>query len=110
MKRTVRVVLAIVFLAVVLLPPWRVTWRSDSKDPSPLSLEETWAGFRPWTYSSERPTSVIAWDGPNTGGRVSVTGEPRIVYGTWTILLLIAGTALYLVMRTRRPTEKSHGD
>jgi hypothetical protein len=100
--RVARILLGVVFLAVMLLPPWRVTWSADAKDPGPVSMEETWAGFRPWTYSRERPTTVIAWDGPSTGGHVPMTGTPHLAFGVWTVLMIVSGAALYSVMFVRR--------
>jgi hypothetical protein len=104
MHRTATGLLAAVLFAALLIPPWRVDWTSDSKTVSPSMRDATWAGFHSWAFAKERPTTVIAWDGPNTGGHVPLTGTPRVAYDVWAGVLLCSIAGLFIVARYPRPT------
>jgi hypothetical protein len=89
----------LLLVAALILPPWRMIWAPRSGEPGPIRSETTWAGFHSWLYASERPTKVVAWDGPGTGGHVELEGTPSIAFGLWAGILLVAAGVAYVVMR-----------
>jgi len=106
MQRAATGLLAAALLAALLIPPWRVTWTPDSKTVSRSMSEATWAGFHSWAYAKERPTTMIAWDGPNTGGHVALSGTPHVAYDVWASLLLCSTAGLVIVARYSRPAPR----
>jgi hypothetical protein len=98
MKQASRIAAALVIVAL-LFPPWRMIWAPRSGGPGPITSETTWAGFHSWRYASARPTKVVAWDGPGTGGHVELEGLPSIAFGLWAGMLLLAAGATYFTMR-----------
>lgn len=98
MKQAPRIAAVLVIVAL-LFPPWRIAWAPASGGPSPVPIETTWAGFHFWVYATERPTKVVAWDGPGTGGHVELEGTPEIAFGPWAGILLLGVGVVYLAMR-----------
>lgn len=102
MRRLIRVALPAIFLAVALLPPWYVTWTPVGDAPAPAAVMPTFGGFRFWTFGSSRPTTVIAWDGRNTGGHSTLAGTPSVAFGAWAGLLMLSGGLWYAATRRRQ--------
>jgi hypothetical protein len=61
--------------------------------------EITWAGFHSWAYAKERPTKVVAWDGPGTGGHIPLEGAPKVAFRLWAGLLFLSAAGCYVVAR-----------
>ena len=110
MQRVAILLLSTVMLVVILLPPWRLAWASTSTGLGPVTSEATWAGFHSWTYAKERPTIVIAWDGPGKDGHLPLTGTPLVAYDMWAGLLFFSAAGLYIMSRRPRPAAEAVHD
>lgn len=99
MRRSVTWALGTLLLAVLLCPPWRLVWSPASGGPGPITSRATWAGFHTWTYASARRSTMVAWDGPGTGGHVPMEGVPTVALDLWAALLLLSSGAWYAAAR-----------
>lgn len=105
MRRLFLLALPVIFLAVALVPPWYLTWAPADATAAPVSAMPTFGGFRFWTYASARPTTTLAWDGPNTGGHAALVGTPSVAFGAWAGLLMLSGGLWYAGVRRRPPAS-----
>lgn len=101
MRRLILLALPVIFAVVAAVPPWYVTWTPAGDAAAPVSTMPTFGGFRFWTYAAARPTSVVAWDGPNSGGHATLVGTPAVAFGAWAGLLMLSGGLWYAASRRR---------
>ncbi len=99
MRRSVTWMLGALLLTVLLSPPWRLVWSPASGGSGPVTRQATWAGFHRWTFAGERHSTVVAWDGPGTGGQIPMEGVPTVALDLWAALLLLSGGAWYAAAR-----------
>ncbi len=109
LKRALLTVAGAVMLVLLLLPPWRLVWTTAVEGAASVELPSTWAGFHSWAYSATRPTKILAWDGPNGGGKVDVIGTPELAYGLWTGLLLSVSIGTFAIGRLGCSASRSDG-
>lgn len=109
MKRLAMLTVAALLAAILIFPPWHLSWRqTDSPADGALGpVADNWAGFHFWTYTETRPERMVAWDGVNTGGHIALVGYPRLAVSVW--LGLIAGVGLCIVLLVRSRGESGVG-
>jgi hypothetical protein len=108
MRRLALAITGAVLVAVLVFPPWRVVWAPETADEGPPVREMTRAGFHFWAFARERPTQVIAWDGPGTGGHITVTGKPEVAGVLWIGLLVCSTVGVWLAARGTRNSSAVH--
>lgn len=102
MVRMIRLLCVVAIAATLLFPPWRLQWVASAPGGPFPEREATWAGFHSWAYMRTRPTTVVAWDGPNTGGHVTLNGIPQVAIAPWVMALIGVAAVLHFSRRVGR--------